>query len=190
LGGFVNAWGQQFISLFFGFVYVLGFDIWLPTIIYLFCMVLLMCGKTTWKYCQSFCFIDAWGLNSRRLCVFFVVLLMHEDLSCWSSFKYFVVMWMCGSQKLEVTWVFLDSIDAWRQQFTSFMAFVVVLICGGFQCWPVSCNYVNFYNFLFCAVVLIWRKSNKDVLVVTCKNDMTPQKKAHYKEIKNYMCNY
>lgn len=93
-------------------------------------------------------------------------------------------MWMCRSKKLEVTWVFLDSIDAWGQQFTSFMTFVVVLICGGFQCWPVSCNYVNFYNFLFCAIVLIWRKTNKDVSVVICKNDMTPQKEPTMRKFK------
>jgi hypothetical protein len=137
--------GATIYKSFFWFCWCVG--IWhLTSNSYLFiCMILLVCGKTTWKYYQVFLFhwcMRVWFLEG--FVVFLVVLLMHGDLTCWHSFKYFVVMLMCGGKKLEVIHVFSDSIDAWGQQLTSFMTFVVLLICGGFQCWPVSCDYVNF----------------------------------------------
>jgi len=58
------------------------------------------------------------------------------------------------------------------------MTFVIVLLCASFQCWLVSCGCVNVYKFLFYEIVLIWGKTNKDVLVLVAW--MAP-KKPHYK---------
>jgi hypothetical protein len=36
-------------------------------------------------------------------------------------------------------------------------------------------------------VMLTWGRNNKDVLVASCKNDLT--QKTHFEEIINYVCN-
>jgi hypothetical protein len=75
------------------------------------------------------------------------------------AFLGFVNAW--GFDLLKLFFIFCDYVDVWRQEifFNSgfwgsrywyvgatthnFMTFVVVLMCGSFQCWLVSYGYVN-----------------------------------------------
>ncbi len=64
---------------------------------------------------------------------------------------------------LKLFLVFCGYVDVWGQQFTSFMIFVIVVMCGA------TTNKFFFYimslyeAFCFYVVVLIWGKTNKDI---------------------------
>jgi len=116
-------------------------------------------GQQLESIINFFCSIDAWGFDFQKVLGLFVVPLMHGETTCWSFYT------ICGY------------VDVWGQQLTNFTTFVIVLMCASFQCWLVSCGYVNVYKYLFYVIVLIWGKTNKDVSVLVAW--MTPRK-PHY----------
>ncbi len=54
------------------------------------------------------------------------------------------------------------------------MTFVAVLMCEGYSV-DQFLMVMSMFEALFC-LVLIWGRTNKGVLVASCRNDMTPKK--------------
>ncbi len=81
--------------------------------------------------------VDAWEFDFQKVCILFVIMLTHGDSTCsfvdaW-GFNFQTINFACECKKSKVHLGFLcfgASIDVWGQQFTSFMRFMVVLMCG------------------------------------------------------------
>jgi hypothetical protein len=102
------------------------------------------------------------SLNSKRFVFFFVIMITHGDSTCsfvdvW-GFNFQTINFTCGAKKSKVHLGFLcfgASIDVWGQQFTSFMKFMVVLMCGNINRYWKSfiflqlCQCLNLFIFLW-----------------------------------------
>jgi len=112
------------------------------------------------------------GVATFKVFNIFWVLLMHGDLTCWKFLKYFVSMLMYGGTKLKALQVF-SGFYWWMGATTHKLHH----LCGCVDVWRLL-TLINFLwlcqhlKLLVCLVVLIWGRTNEDVLVASCRNEI------------------